>query len=153
LRLPAKFRRDLPETEDDTYYVTSDDGQCAQIYPIPVWEKVACKFQESPRMDPAKIKLQRLTSYYGLLTQMDPQGRILIPQSLREDAQISGDVIVIGKSDHLEVWNDSRKTLEFSSQESECSNPSFNPTTQINKSTSDFWLLDSNFLHFQTGTR
>ena len=97
LRLPAKFRRDLPETQDNTYYVTSDDGQCAQIYPIPIWERVAQKLQEAPRMDPAKIKLQRFTSYYGLLTQMDPQGRILIPPSLREDAQISGDVIVIGK--------------------------------------------------------
>jgi MraZ protein len=116
LRLPAKFRRDLPETDDNTYYVTSDDGQCAQIYPISVWERVAQKFQESPRMDPAKMKLQRFTSYYGLLTQMDPQGRILIPQSLREDAQISGDVIVIGKTDHLEVWNDEifRKSLKES---------------------------------------
>jgi DNA-binding transcriptional regulator/RsmH inhibitor MraZ len=36
---------------------------------------------------------------------MDPQGRILIPQALREDAQIFGDVIVIAKNDHLEVWN------------------------------------------------
>ena len=64
-------------------------------------------------MDPAKLKLQRFTSYYGLLSQMDPQGRILIPPSLRDDAQISGDVIVIGKSDHLEVWNNEvfRKSL------------------------------------------
>jgi MraZ protein len=85
--------------------VTSDDGHCAQIYPIPVWERVAKKFQEPPRMDPAKLKLQRFTSYYGLLAQMDPHGRILIPQLLREDAGISGDVIVIGKIDHLEVWN------------------------------------------------
>ena len=76
LRLPAKLRRYLPETEDHTYYVTSDDGRCAQIYPIPVWERIARKLQEPPRMDLAKIKLQRLTSYYGLLTQMDPQGRI-----------------------------------------------------------------------------
>jgi MraZ protein len=105
LRLPAKFRRDMPETEDNTYFVTSDNGLCAQIYPIPVWERVAQKFQEAPRMDPAKIKYQRYTSYYGLLTQMDPQGRILIPQSLREDALISGEVIVFGKVDHLEVWN------------------------------------------------
>jgi MraZ protein len=65
-------------------------------------------------MDPSKLKLQRFTSYYGLLTQMDPQGRILIPQSLRDDAQISGDVIVIGKTDHLEVWNNDvfRKSLK-----------------------------------------
>ena len=105
LRLPAKFRRDLPEAEDNTYYVTSDDGHCAQIYPISIWERMAKKLQEHPRMDPAKQKLQRITSYYGLITQMDPQGRILIPQLLRDDAGISGDVIVIGKTDHLEVWN------------------------------------------------
>src|SRR3974377_192465 len=105
LKIPAKFRRDLPETDDSTYFVTSDDGQCAQIYPIPVWQRVAEKFLEPPRFDPAKQKLQKFTSYYGILTQMDPQGRILIPQTLREDAQIMGDVIVIGKNDHLEVWN------------------------------------------------
>ena len=105
LKIPARFRREMAETEDSNYYVTSDDGICAQIFPIPVWERVAQKFQESPRMDPAKLKLQKFTSYYGILTQMDPQGRILIPQALREDAQISGDVIVIGKNDHLEVWN------------------------------------------------
>ncbi len=105
LKIPAKFRRDLPETEDDTYFVTSDDGKCAQIYPIPVWEQIAQKLQTSPRMVPAKLKLLKFTSYYGMLSQMDPQGRILIPQTLREDAQISGDVIVMAKNDHLEVWN------------------------------------------------
>ena len=65
-------------------------------------------------MDPAKQKLQRITSYYGLVTQMDPQGRILLPQKLRDAAQISGDVVVMGKNDHLEVWNDEifRKSIE-----------------------------------------
>ena len=104
LRLPAKFRKFLPETVDDTYYVTSDDGKCAQIYPIPVWERIAQKLQEAPRI-PAKQTMQRITSYYGLLSEMDPQGRILIPSELREDAQLSDDVIVMGKNDHLEVWN------------------------------------------------
>jgi MraZ protein len=105
LKIPARFRRELPETEDETYFVTSDDGRCAQIYPISVWERIAEKFQQPPRMDPAKLKLQKFTSFYGALSQMDPQGRIVIPQALREDAQIAGDVIVIGKTDHLEVWN------------------------------------------------
>lgn len=105
LKIPAKFRRELSETDDTTYYVTSDDGHCAQIYPMAVWERIAQKFQESPRFEPAKLKFQKFTSYYGLIAEMDPQGRILIPQSLREDAKISGDVIVIGRTDHLEVWN------------------------------------------------
>jgi MraZ protein len=113
LRLPARFRRDLPDANDDTYFVTSDDGRCAQIYPISVWERMAQKLQEPPKMDPAKQKFQRITGYYGLVTQMDPQGRILIPQLLRDSAKISGDVVVIGKTDHLEVWNDEafRKSL------------------------------------------
>ena len=105
LRLPAKFRRDLPETVDNSYYVTSDDGRCAQIYPLPVWERIAQKLQEAPRMVTAKEKLQRITSIYGAISEMDPQGRILIQSHLREKAQLSGDVIVIGKNDHLEVWN------------------------------------------------
>jgi MraZ protein len=56
-------------------------------------------------MDPAKLKFQRNTSYYGASSEMDPQGRILIPPHLRDEAQLSGDVIVIGKNDHIEVWN------------------------------------------------
>ncbi len=105
LKIPAKFRRDLPETDNNTYYVTSYDGRCAQIYPIQIWEQIAQKLQAPPRMDRAKLKLLKLTSYYGMLSMMDPQGRILIPQTLREDAKLSGDVIVMAVNDHLEVWN------------------------------------------------
>ncbi len=105
LKIPAKFRRDLAGDGDGSYFVTSDDGRCAQIYPLPVWQRIAEKFKEAPRMEPAKLKFQKFTSYYGLLTSMDSQGRILIPQFLREDAQIAGEVLVIGKTDYLEVWN------------------------------------------------
>jgi MraZ protein len=101
----VKFRRDLPETVDNSYYVTSDDGTCAQIYPLPVWERILQKLMEPPRMDPAKVKLQRATSFYGSLSEMDPQGRILIPTILRESAQLFGEVVVMAKTDHLEVWN------------------------------------------------
>ena len=105
LRLPAKFRRDLPETINNSYYVTSYDGTCAQIYPLPVWSRIAQKLLEPPRMDPAKVKFQRATSFYGAVSEMDPQGRILIPTILREKAQLAGDVSVIAHADHLEVWN------------------------------------------------
>ncbi len=113
LKIPAKFRRDLGESEDNSFFVTSDDGTCVQIYPMSVWERIAQKFQEPPRFEPAKLKFQKFTSYYGLVTEMDPQGRILIPQALRDDARILGDVIVMGKTDHLEVWNNEivRKSL------------------------------------------
>ena len=104
LKIPAKFRRELPEA----VYVTSDDGSCAHIYPMPVCERFAQKFLEPPRMDPAKQKYQEITSYYGLVTEMDPQGRVLIPHPLREDAELAGEVMVFGRQDHLVVWNNER---------------------------------------------
>ena len=108
LKIPASFRREFAGAEENSFFVTSDDGRSAQIYPIAVWDRIARKFQESPRMDPAKLKLQKFTSFYGILTRMDAQGRVLIPQTLREDAQLNGDVIVMARNDHLEVWNKER---------------------------------------------
>ena len=105
LRLPAKFRRDLPETEDNEYYITSYNGKFAQIYPVPIWDRIASKLQETPRMDKSKVKYQLATDLYGAMSEMDPQGRILLPQRLRESARLSGDVVVCGRKDHLEVWN------------------------------------------------
>ena len=40
--------------------------------------------------------------------ELDPQGRIVVPQLLRDSASIVGDVRVFGKIDYLEVWNDER---------------------------------------------
>jgi MraZ protein len=108
LRLPAIFLRQLPETTDNTYFVTSIDGECAKIYPIPVWERIERKIMEAPQMDPAIEKLTRNYDYYGHDSEMDPQGRILIPQKLREKARLFGDVLVMGKKDHLEVWNEQK---------------------------------------------
>ncbi len=105
LKIPAKFRRELEEMGDTAFYVTSSDGKCAQIYPMPVWQRIAEKLKEPPRMVPAKIRFERATFYYGQFSHMDSQGRVLIPQFLREDARIAGEVLVIGKLDHLEVWN------------------------------------------------
>jgi len=107
LRIPAQYRRELSETGDDAYFVTSFDGKSALIYPLAVWiERFEKKFQEAPRTDKYINDLKTITNYYGLETQMDPQGRILIPTELRETAKLSGDVKVLGQGDYLEVKNE-----------------------------------------------
>ena len=47
-------------------------------------------------------------NYFGQLGTIDAQGRLLVPQILRDVAGISGEVVVLGKEDHLEVWNSER---------------------------------------------
>jgi len=57
---------------------------------------------------PSRLKFLDRVSYYGQESELDPQGRIVVPPLLRESASIVGDVRVFGKIDYLEVWNDER---------------------------------------------
>ena len=52
-------------------------------------------------------------NYFGQTSELDGQGRVVIPTDLRERASIIGDVRVIGRIDHLEVWNEERFTQKL----------------------------------------
>jgi len=56
-------------------------------------------------MNPAKKKFLDRVNYYGQMVEMDAQGRVLLPQILRESAQVTGDVVVFGMQSYLEVAN------------------------------------------------
>ncbi len=104
LKVPTSHRRVL-ESYGTEFFVTSRTGRNVQIYPLSEWERIEAKLMEPPRMDPAKLKFLRNTSYYGQVATMDNQGRILIQPHLREAAEINGEVSVMGQVNFLEVWN------------------------------------------------
>ncbi|MEJ2083525.1 MAG: division/cell wall cluster transcriptional repressor MraZ [Acidobacteriota bacterium] len=110
IKIPANHRKVLDEDYGPEVFVTSVTGENALIYPLSEWEKIEAKLQEPPKMLPEKVKFLRNTSYYGQVTTMDKQGRILIPQHLRESASIDGDVAVMGQLHFLEVWNREKVT-------------------------------------------
>jgi MraZ protein len=56
----------------------------------------------------AKKKFLDVTNYYGQVVEMDAQGRLLIPQMLREAATLAGDVAVLGLQAYLAVVNDKK---------------------------------------------
>ncbi len=58
-----------------------------------------------PSMNPARQKLMARVNYFGAIATMDKQGRVLVPQLVRESAQIDGEVVVMGQMTHLEIWN------------------------------------------------
>jgi MraZ protein len=78
------------------------------IYPLPVWQEIEIRLAKLPSSDPLKRKFLDRTNYYGQLAAIDKSGRILIPTLLRESAQMTGEVAVLGSLDHLEVWNHKR---------------------------------------------
>lgn len=105
LKIPADFKHYLGETFKSTdFYVTSLKGQSVWIYPMTVWEEKQEKLNQAPSEEPAIRKYIDRVSYYGQRQQIDSQGRILIHPLLRTAANLVGEVMVMGKSKFLEVW-------------------------------------------------
>lgn len=118
LKLPADFKNLLAGDEEEgekkekkhLFYITSKDGKRAEIWPLAAWEEIEAKLAKMPNSLPAKQKFLDETSYYGAMTEMDVQGRLLIPQVLRDAANVGSggkpaDVVVFGKQKYLEVVN------------------------------------------------
>lgn len=105
LKLPAEFKRQIEEKYSGQFYITSRDGKMAEIYPMQVWEKFEEKLAGIPSFDPHKKKLLRFLNYYGQTAEMDGQGRVLLPQILREKAKLMAEVVVHGSELHFEVTN------------------------------------------------
>jgi len=105
LKVPAEFKRVIDEKYGTQFYITSLDGRVAQIYPFEEWERIEQKLAGLSTFNPTKKKFLARVNYWGQQVEMDGQGRLLIPQLLRENATIKGEVAVLGNLTYLEVRN------------------------------------------------
>jgi MraZ protein len=105
LKVPAEFKRVIDEKYGTQFYITSLDGKVAQLYPFEEWERIEQKLAGLSTFNPTKKKFLDRVNYYGQMVEMDGQGRLLIPQLVRDSAQIKGEVAVLGNLTFLIVRN------------------------------------------------
>ena len=105
LKVPAEFKRVIDEKYGQKFYITSLDGTIAQLYPFEEWERIEQKLAGLSTFNPTKKKFLDRVNYWGQQVEMDGQGRLLMPQMLREAAQIKGEVAVCGFLSYLTVRN------------------------------------------------
>jgi len=103
LKLPAAFKQLVDAANVTQFYITSTDGESAEIWPLPEWEKREEQLAEYSTLDEAVDTYLNLTSYYGQQAEMDNQARVLLPQILRGTAKLDAEVTVFGKLTYLEV--------------------------------------------------
>lgn len=108
LKVPTDFRRALEERFGVEFFITSVAGDHALIYPLPVWEEIESRLAGLPATDRVKDRYLERVSYYGQQVRLDGQGRLLLPTILRSSADMSGEVVVSARIDHLVVWNRER---------------------------------------------
>ena len=108
LKVPSAFRAVIQEEHGRELFVTSLTGESVRIYPMPVWLDMERRIAQMPSTHPARMKFLDRVNFYGQVAELDPQGRVLIQPRLRESAQMTGEVDVLGQQNFLEVWNHER---------------------------------------------
>lgn len=99
--------------------VTKGLDGCLFVYPAPIWDKLAEKLGSLPLGERKMRQFVRLTLSGAIESDVDRQGRILIPNYLSEFANLKKDVVIIGLYDRLEVWgkNEWEKSREEAEKE------------------------------------
>ena len=100
LTIPAKFREEL---EGGVVITRGLDG-CLWAYGRSEWEVLAEKIAKLPTTNPAARDFARFMFSNAFDSIPDRQGRILIPQNLRDYANIENETVVIGMMNRVEVW-------------------------------------------------
>jgi MraZ protein len=105
LAMPARQREPLLSHCDGQIVVTIDtQTACLVIYPLPEWERIEQDIQNLPSLKPAVRRFQRLVLGYATDLELDANGRMLLPQSLREYAQLDKKLVLVGQGNKLELW-------------------------------------------------
>ena len=116
LKVPNAFRAVIQKNHGAELFVTSLTGQSVRIYPMPVWLEIENRLGKVPSTHPARQRFLDRVNFYGQVAELDPQGRVLIQPRLREAAQMTGEVDVLGQQSFLEVWNHERLVARLSAE-------------------------------------
>ena len=113
LIVPAKFREIL----GDNFIVTKGLDGCLFVYPNDEWTRFEEKLKSLPLTNKNARQFTRFFLAGAAACEVDKQGRILLPQVLREFASLEKDVVLVGVASRIEIlsrerWDESMNTYD-----------------------------------------
>lgn len=100
LAVPAKFRQQL----ETGLVVTRGFERCLFVYPMEEWQSLSQRVDGLSVGQLAARQLRRLLFASAFDTELDKQGRILVPGPLREYAGIGETAVIAGMNTYFEIW-------------------------------------------------
>ena len=98
LFIPAQLREELGEV----FYVTVSHEKCLWAYPHETWQALQERVNALSMLEQGRM---RALFAYAAKCEPDSQGRILLPQNLRDFAGLTKSVTVVGSNNHVELWD------------------------------------------------
>jgi MraZ protein len=118
ISIPSKFREILNEKYDSRLVITNFD-HCLVALPFEEWSLLEQKVNSLSLVKKEARTFLRFFYSSGIDCVIDKQGRLLIPQTLRDYAHLQKDVVLVGEGKKIEIWAKERWEEEFQrSQES-----------------------------------
>jgi MraZ protein len=99
--VPARFRDKL----SGELIITRGNDRCLYLFTEEAWEPLAQKLNALPTGDSDARNMRRAIFSAAEPVELDKQGRIIIPDHLRQYASIDGNVAVIGVGNYIEIWD------------------------------------------------
>jgi MraZ protein len=103
LIIPARFRDVLKQSSVDGLMISTMDGALS-CYTFEEWRKIEERLLNLPAKSEHMRRFRRIFIGGAHECLLDKQGRILIPPSLRQQAGLQKEVVLVGVLDHFEVW-------------------------------------------------
>jgi len=103
LTIPSRYRAQL----DDGAYITQGFDRNLMVWTKHAFEQITRRVSQASITDPTSRLLRRYIYSSGDALDIDRAGRILIPEFLRQVAQLDSEVVVVGVGDYFEIWSPS----------------------------------------------
>ncbi|MGM0632668.1 MAG: division/cell wall cluster transcriptional repressor MraZ [Pseudomonadota bacterium] len=107
MAVPSRYRELLLDRYAGRLVATIDTQQkCLLLYPVDEWDVIQSELEKLPSFDPLARRAQRMLIGHATDLEMDGNGRILLPQILRQYAGLEKHVALVGQGKKFEIWSE-----------------------------------------------
>lgn len=107
MAVPAKYRDDLASACGGKIVMTAHtQDHCVLVYPETEWQEILPKIEALPSFNKAARRAQRLLIGYATSLELDGNGRVLVPPTLREYAGLEKKLMLVGLGRKFELWSE-----------------------------------------------
>lgn len=113
LAIPARFRTQLVEKFGPQVFITRSYQPCIELYPVATFHQVVEQIDQLADRKKADLATRAFIGH-AEETEIDKQGRILLPQLLRKLAHLDSRAVAVGQNKRIEIWSEDIWTEKFS---------------------------------------
>lgn len=107
MAVPTRIREVLVDTCGGRLVVTAHtQDRCLLVYPEPEWLELLPQIEALPSFNKAAQRVKRLMIGYATTLEIDANGRVLVPPTLREYANLDKKMMLVGQGKKLELWSE-----------------------------------------------